>query len=618
MADFPLLILQDPQIHTNADTFKVFSMHDFEVDLAVGDVANLELLFRYTQTQGRSWTPWTHMTAANLQKAKFDRMKFCNFEFSFKNLQTAELRVNDLNIIGEFINVSNNYQTSAKFGLKTQCHAGEACELCDDGTCAECQNVNPIITPWSELGQEEVKISGQCDSSKFINLNDPKLWMRQINTYNELNKYINATNSWKVTYYLTDPDGKGIDHTLHEQTLHNYIVHKDVQVIVPNNQFPVENVNFTNLDFDLIQTFEVHILKDDFKKAFGVEFRPSKKDVLYMCALNQLWEVEQMMPLRGFMLAEVYWRVILKKYSDRKGRTAANTTAGQDAQTSIDNLVKYSSLDSLFGIDVKKEHKKQSKDILTDASSIQQYTPTSEMNLRLTMTKNAIITTDPIQNSSLFVSKSCYQIAIKSKGVKTVEYVPTDRNLGLADDRAISFWFKTSDYNTDWDYTLFNNYDSVNSLGYMIHLNDNSLKFTLNNTVHILSLPGFQSNVWYCFLINLDQVNRSLELAVYKRQAEDGSTLSNSQLVLFAKRVIAITPVVFTHIQNMYIGGCDTVVSQGNRNYWQMTNIRIFNAILPTAERQTVLNENVIKDAHLAILVDNAEEQLILPKYGNL
>lgn len=620
MPDFPILILPDPQIYTNADTYKVFAMQDFEVNLAVGDAANLEILFRYTQTQGRTWSPWAPMTAANLQKAKFDRMKFVNFEFSFKNLQTAELRLNDLNLIGEFINVSANYQTTAKFGLKTQCHPGEECQTCKDGSCEECQNINPIITPWSELGQGDNCSSGKCDGSKFVNLNDPNLWMRQINTYNELNKFINAANSWKVTYYLTDPDGKGIDHVLHEQTLHNYIVHKDIQVIVPNNQFPVENVNFTNLDFDLIQTFEVHILKDDFKKLFGVEFRPSKKDVLYMCALNQLWEIEQMLPHRGFMLAEVYWRVILKKYSDRKGRTAANTAAGQSAQDSIDALVKYSSLDSLFGIDVKNDIKKGTKDILTAPGTTQQYTPTSEMKTRSNMTKNSIITTDPIQNSSLLVSKSCYQIAIKSKDVHTVEYIPTDRRLGLADNRAISFWFKTTDFNPDWDYTVFNNYDSANSLGYMIHIVNNTLLFTLNDNTFTLPLPGFEANIWYAFLINVDQVQRNVELAVYKRQAEDGSTLSNSQLVLFNKLIIPCTPDEFIHTQNMYIGGCNTQVSQGNRNYWMITNIRIYTALVPVnaTQRQNALNENVVTDSQFTILVDNAEEQLILPKYGNL
>jgi hypothetical protein len=61
-----------------------------------------------------------------------------------------------------------------------------------------------------------------------------------------------------------------------------------VNIIVPNNQFPIENVNFSGLDMDLIQSFEVHILKETFKNIFGVEFRPSKYDVLYICDLNQL------------------------------------------------------------------------------------------------------------------------------------------------------------------------------------------------------------------------------------------------------------------------------------------------------------------------------------------
>lgn len=620
----PITVTSAPQVYKNADTYKVYKMEDFKVYLNTGNIEDLEMNFRYTQTQGRSYSPWAPLTKENLQKAKFERLKFVNFEFSFRNTGTVDLSIHDLELIGEFVNVTSNYKTMARFGLKTQCNplAVQPAPTgpCTDNTegaksCCDACASSEANTPWNEaIEQLDLK-----DESRFVNLNDKNLWAKQITTYAELNRFINKANSWKVTYILTDPDGKGIDHVLHEQTLHNMIMKQDIQVVVPNNQFPVENVNFTNLDFDLIQTFEVHIIKDHFKQAFGVEFRPGKKDVLYFCDLNQLWEIEQMFPHRGFMNAEVYWRVILKKYNDRKGRTAANTTQGQEAQSFIDSLVKYSTLDSLFGLEVNNELKKQTKDVLTNTTSVsQQYTPTSEMNIRTKMVKNTIITTDPIQNASLMVSKSCYQIAVKSQGVKTVEYKPTDQRLTVSDNRSISFWFKTSAYETDWDYTIFNNYDSVNSLGYMIHINDNSLKFTLNDTEHILPLPGFEANKWYCFLINLDQVQQNLELAVYTRQAEDGSIISNSQLVLFNKKIITITPDEFIHTQNMYIGGCDTQASKGNRNYFFLTNIRIFNTVMDKTQRSIVLNENVVKDAHLAILVDNAEEQLVLPKYGNL
>jgi hypothetical protein len=620
----PIIISDQAQVYKNADTYKVFQLEDFKVYLNKGNINDLEIHFRYTQTQGRSYSPWALMTKENIAKARFDRLKFCNFEFGFRNIGSAELSLYDLELIGEFINVTANYKTMNKFGLKTQCNplavAAAPTGACTDpetGTATDCCTAcasSESITPWND----QLELTDGCGEEKYVNLNNKDLWKKQILVYNELNKFINKANSWKVSYVLTDNDGKGTDHILHEHTLQNYIMHKDIQVVVPNNQFPVDNVNFTNLDFDLIQTFEVHIIKDHFKSAFGVEFRPSKKDVLYICDLNQMWEVEQMFPHRGFMNAIVYWRVILKKYNDRKNRTAANTQQGQDAKAFIDSLTKYTTLDGLFGLDVKDEINKGTKDIKTAATSTQQYTYTSEMNLRKAIAKNTIITTDPIQNSSLMVSKSCYEIAVKSKGLKVVEYNPTDQRLGKADNRAISFWFKTSAYDADWDYTVLSNYDTTNSLGYKVNIFSGALEFRLNDNTHIIPLPGFEANKWYCFLINVDQIQQQLEIVVYTRQAEDGSTLSDPQLLLFTKKILPLVPDEFIHTQNMFIGGCDTMETKGNRNYWYMTNIRIFKEVIAKDKRQIVLNENVISDSHLAILVDNAEEQLILPKYGNL
>lgn len=622
----PLPLLTNiPIIYTNQDTYKVFSLSDFNVFLSSGNITDLTINFRFTQTQGRIWSPWVPLTTANLVATRVERLKFCNFQFSFTNTGMTQINLFDLELIGEFQNITANYKTMAKLGLKTQCNplaikpapTGPCVDTTgSDSCCDDCMACSDSLTPWNP----DIASCSVCSDTAYVNLNDRNLWANQIALYQQLNSYVASVNSWKCTYILTDPDGKGIDHILHEQQIHNMISIQDIQVIVPDNQFPVDNLNFSGLDLDLIQSFEIQILKDTFKTAFGVEFRPGKKDVVYICDINQLWEVEQMFPKRGFMNAEVYYRVLCKKYNDRKSRQAANTTDGATAKSFLDGLTKYTTLDDLFDVDVNNEIKKNTKNINNNSvvNPTQQYTATSLLTVRKNLNNLATIINEEIWNSSLTVSKYNYQIPIRSRGIKLVEYNNIDQIVGLADNRAISFWLKTTDYNPNWDWNILSNYDYINNLGYKVNIFQGALTVMFNNNSWQIPLPGFTIGTWYSFLINFDQVQQKVELSVYRRQSENGMTLTNSQLVLFAKNIFDYTPLTFTHTEEIFIGGIDTFTNTGNRNTWNITNIRIYNQVISQNARQQVLNENVVSDGQLTILVDNAENVLALPHYGNL
>ena len=615
-----------PAVYSNQDTYKVFSLQDFKLYLSTGNEADLQINYRFTQTQGRTWSPWVPLTKENLMATRVERLKFCNFQFAFQNTGPGAIGIYDLELIGEFQNITANYKTTAKFGLKSQCNplavlpaptgpCDTDCEAGKSTCCDTCLPCSDSLTPWND----DIDNCGVCSDNNYVQINDKTLWQSQIDLYNELNNFINSTNSWKVKYYLTDATKQGIDHILHEQAIHNVIAMRDINIIVPDNQFPVDNLNFSGLDLDLIQSFEIHIVKDAFKKVFGVEFRPSKKDVIHLCDINQLWEVEQMFPKRGFMNAEVYYRVIMKKYNERSSRTFANTTEGQTAKSSLDELTKYTTLDKLFGIDndaeIKKTTKRSNNKSVKDPS--QQYTDTSLMTIRKAMTQ-AVIKLEQVWNASLTVIKSVYEMPIKSKGVKLVEYNTTDQTVGKADNRAISFWLKTADYDPTWDWNILSNYDYTTNKGYKVNIFQGALTFMFNGNSWQIPLQGFKKDVWYSFLINVDQIQQTLELAVYTRQNEIGSDLSNNMLVLFQKMVFTINPDEFNHTSEIFIGGVDTFSPTGNSKKWYISNIRIFNQVIDKSVRNTVLNENVVSDAQLTILVDNAETVLQLPHYGNI
>jgi len=601
---------------TNTDTYKVYSLNDFEIFLSSGNVSDLNLYFRYTQTQGRHWTEWIKLTKENLQASKFERLKFCNFEFGFHNIGNEDIGLYDLELIGNFQNITADYSTTARLGIKSQCDPLLQESDCDDGS-KSCVPCSQGLTPWNQ----NLNNCNSCELNNVVNLNDRTVMMGQISTYEILNQYVQEKNSWKIKYILTDTDKKGTDYVLHEHTIKNMILMKDFNIIVPNNQFPVENANFNGLDFDLIQSFEIHIMKNKFKQMFGLEFRPSEGDGIYFCDLNQLWEIEQMFPHRGLMNTEIYYRVLLKKWNDKSSRKPAKTQEGEVIGNFLDEITSFTSLGKLFDIDVNSEIKQNTKDkdSLSVSNPNQQNTDTTIMTLIKNTNSVVSYNNEEIWNASLTISKSQYKIPIKSKGIKSVEYNYKDNIIGKADNRSISFWFKTEDYKPEHDYTIISNYDYNDNLGYRVNIFDGLLTVTINNLSYSLPIANISNNKWYVMLINIDQIREKVELSIYTRQNENGKVLTDSQLLLFIKKEYDFIPQAYSIDTDIFIGGCDTMSNDVNKNNWYLTNLTIWNQPIPKGtKRNILLNQYLVHDSHLTILVDSCDKPLILPFYGNI
>lgn len=638
----PVIITNKPVVYTNQDTYKVFNVTDFKAYFSNYSTVipnGFNIQFRYTQTQGRTWSDWTNLTTANLVATKFDPIKFCNFQFGFTNTSGNDIKLYDLELIGEFQNITAAYATTSKLGLKTQCNplltelppTGPCDPNCISGInssqsginygvdgcscCVACSESNN--TPWSIVSGDV------CDDNAT---NTDLLWKKnsrvaygklpELNNY--LNNIISVTDGWKVQYGLTDPDGKGSDPILHEHQLYNVISIKDINIVVPDNAFPTTDISLSSLDLDLIQTFEIHIVKDQFKKVFGVEFRPGTRDILYLCDMNQLWEVDQMIPTRAAFNQETYWRVRLIKYNDRKSRKFVNSPD----KAFVDALTKHTTLDGLLGIQQDNEYQRVSKnaDILLDNNS-QQFSHQTVLNVVESYHNNAKLIKENIVNSSLIISESQYKLPLTSKGLKLVSYNYSDKNINAGDNRAISMWFKTEKFEPTWEYSIFNNYDFTLNKGYKLDIFNNLLNFKFNNDNWSLPLnSGLLPNVWYCIFVNLYQSQNELELVVYKRQQEDGKS-NDSKLIQVVKQIWQINPQSFSHLINPFIGGVDlhTNNSTGVNNSWYLTNIRIYRQQLAKAKRNIILNEKVIKDSHLTLLIDNAEQDIFyLPDVGNI
>jgi hypothetical protein len=78
----------------------------------------------------------------------------------------------------------------------------------------------------------------------------------------------------RIQYFVTDPDGKGIDYSLHEYGLFSISCEGQLKVSVDNNQFPDNQISMNQFDLNLFDSFEIHITKESFKALFGVQRRP--------------------------------------------------------------------------------------------------------------------------------------------------------------------------------------------------------------------------------------------------------------------------------------------------------------------------------------------------------
>ena len=343
-----------------------------------------------------------------------------------------------------------------------------------------------------------------------------------------LNKISNDSNEifgHEVVYFLTDPDRKGIDYTFHEYQLMNYICEELIKVSVENNQFPENTGAINQFDLSLFDSFEIHIPKEAFKLAFGVEKRPSKEDFLWFCEINRMFQVEHVQQFRSFNNNAIYWKIMLKKYSQKANVQAGNPTIAEK----VKQLTKNSTIDELFGIENTQDK--------AAVANKEQFKPLTKDKLRVDI--SARINKELIENSINIISKTNYDFSDITFGATAVSYRNMKTNYKVSDNIGFSCWFNINNYVVNDVYNLFNYYDSDNSLGYRIDLEADLVKFKVNTSEYVLPLgatagttaDGINENTWYCYLVNVDQRQRKIEHYLYKRNVtleKDAANLSST------------------------------------------------------------------------------------------
>jgi len=594
----PQLVVKPPYI------YKVFKITDTEI-LSRGDVQNLTIKYRFSQDYGRTVTDWEPFTVPNITTVRITPIRFFQIEYLLEYSGSTSVTVYDINLIGDFQNVTLDYSKTNLYGVRENCN---------------CLKLGFVSDPTSDMnvpqGGESNMIMPTPPSGSLPQLTDaeknalykPYQLQTAGDLLNKMSNDVNEIIGHQVVYFLTDPDRKGIDYSFHEYQLYNYVCDELIKVSVENNQFPENTGMINQFDLSLFDSFEIHIPKDVFKKAFGPEKRPSKEDFLWFCEINRMFTVEHAQPYRGFNNYAIYYKVMLKKYTQKANVIAGNATI----QERVRELTKNSTIDELFGLE-------NHQDKLAVANK-EQFRPLTKDILRVDIA--AIIGKDLIENGDNIIAKTNYDLSSVVFGSNAVTYRNMKNYFRVSDNFSYMCWFNMFNYVTNDQYEFFNYYDTTNDNGIKMYLMNDGITVTLNQTDYTIplgttgSVIGLNEETWYAYLVNVDQRKGTISQYVYKRDVdleEEAVDLTSTKLRLVYSNQLDIVP------QEILIENDVVAVLKGSD--MRLTNIRFFEDIVPEDQHNKILNQTFVRDdSKYLIFADNANARLTLPSYpvGNL
>lgn len=597
------LVIKPPYV------YKVFKITDFET-ISKGDDSNLSIKYRFSQDYGRTVSQWEPFTKENITTVRINPVRFFQIEYLLEYSGTSKVNVYDINLIGDFQNVTLDAQKTNLYGVRDNCtclklgiHEGQFVG-----------NQTSDASGYTQPGGNSTMLNNaSCDNPNALyQLNDAdkaKLFKpyQQQQAVQFLNKISNDSNEifgHEVVYFLTDPDRKGIDYTFHEYQLMNYVCEELIKVSVENNQFPENTGAINQFDLSLFDSFEIHIPKEKFKLAFGPEKRPSKEDFLWFCEINRMFIVEHVQQFRSFNNNAIYWKVMLKKYVQKANVIAGNPTIADK----VKQLTKNSTIDELFGLE-----NKQDKEAVANK---EQFKPLTQDSLRIEI--NAKINKELIENSTNIISKTNYELSDLNAGEEAVLYRNMKSNYKVSDNFSYICWFNIHNYVVNDVYNFFDYYNSTDNLGFKINLEADLIKFEINSDRYDLPLgatggttaDGLSESVWYSYLVNVDQRQRKIEHYIYKRDVnseKDAANLSSTILKQVYKLVSDYVPQEF----DLEDYRASILASD-----MKITNIRFFEDVVPESTHNKILNMAILReDTKYMVFADNANTRLTLPKF---
>ena len=139
---------------------------------------------------------------------------------------------------------------------------------------------------------------------------------------------------------------------------------------------------------------------------------------------------------------------------------------------------------------------------------------------------------------------------------------------------------------------------------FIIKFNDVYYKYDLSKkTVSLLK------GEWYAAVINLNQIAKQLSLFLYNTPEVTGAINpeKSADLTNIFTNTQTVPAIAVPNDYAWKLLGCET----------DLTNIRIWSEPIEEELQELILSQYVVKDSHLALLLDNASPELLLPTVTN-
>ena len=686
--DGPFVIdLDDPiQIFNVGDTFKIFSIDSFEVISTARYGNAFGIKYRFTQDNGLSYTEWEPLTQENISTVQWDKLRFVNLQYMFEMNDgfTTPVKVYDVILYGDFQNVSANSLKLNFFGLKENCinlyypggeindsmsGIGDGNGGMDPNTPLDCKGVDSTTCSKIEENSEyQLRMNWltqglKCYSNPDLGGQTPLEKMEEENSnqgggfwnpydFDKITKFhdflagtINDMLGFSIDYHRTDPDSNGIDSIVHEYQLHNIVAMETIKVLVPENQFPDNQVVINQFNLDLFDTFKINILKQEYKEAFGEQHRPGQEDILYFCQINRMYIVKHAQVHKDVMNAGIYYDVVLEKYEKR----ANVLNRVEESKSKIEALTKNTTIDELFGFEKDQDTEQ--------IANKKQMKPKTMDFIRNSINPRIIYNKKEIYNGDIKIIESMYFLENISPDEDAVNYVTQDNNLLKSDNRSFVFWVNfpnlydpnkailqdvidAYDIPDDTIYNFIDNMDA-DGQGYRIWYQNDAIWFMMNDYIEKIPIT-LMTNIWYAVVVDLDQRQRKFSTKVYRRNTAVEVILYNPktyermelnldtdmvdieyEMDVNGFRAVDNVEIESNEVQSIFIeieryehdmsepyefSHDEKLSIKGSRMY--ISNIRVMDDLVKGGDEQTILNELIIKDAQHVIVADNAEKKI--------
>ena len=463
-----------------------------------------------------------------------------------------------------------------------------------DGTIQQCpQYCIGCDDPFAYTGCANIKIDCVDDTNIF----KPYALTKSNNMYRQLVEISTDIFGHDVRYWRVEPDDRTRDVTFMEYSLFNVVEEGSVKVSVPDNEFPTEALQYDmfGIGFD---DFEIHIADYQFEKAFGSFKRPRVKDYLFFPLNNKMYEVKSVALADEFNINHTYWRVMLTKFQNHSA-VIKDQTFTEDLQSLVVGV------DDIFGAEISAEATKVTKP--------QQFKSTSHIwsdGVRNNANAMVKIVDYDLKNRWTIVAKHHYDLAVVPTDDMAVQYV--QRSVQSIDDNlAFTAWFQPTFESTDsTKYTMFWGEQFGNGLS--VKLSGARLDVTVNGQVHsFVHNMILSSTKWYAVVINMSNTYR--ELGVYIYYMDESLNLTrpqdgNNNLTLQFSEIRPVTQAYIWDVETQY---------QLRGAKLKMTNIRLWKKAIEEEQHSNVLNQSLVRDADLALIIDNAIPALSYQRYRN-